>query len=167
MTSKETKLTALNMKAQGIGQDIERAENRALKICPEYNKDNVFWKCVIELEEENDLVKQMVNGVIESPQSTTSKRKRPSVVDLFGEDSFEDQGNDETSTCKKPRAGSLPVAQVSYVDNSSASTSSGLTPVGPADQADQVDSAVSSNEETLDKLAQADVASSMLGIANS
>jgi hypothetical protein len=86
------------MKAQGILQDIARAEDRALKICPEYNKDNIFWKRVIELEQENDLVKQMVNGVMESPQSTTTKRKRTSVVDLFGEDSFEDQGNDEMST---------------------------------------------------------------------
>jgi hypothetical protein len=157
-TKKETKLIALNMRAHGIGTDIERAENIALRLCPVYDKQTEFWQCVIVLEEENNLVKESIISVWESPNSKftspKSSSKRLSVVDLFNGS----RGNDDQSSCKKTRVDSLPVAHGSYTSNSSASNSSGLTP-GPVEQVD--DTVTTETSEEL-----IDVASSLLGIDN-
>jgi hypothetical protein len=73
-----------------------------------------------------------------------------SVADLFGDC---DDWNDEMSSCKKTRAGSLPVAHVSYVCNSTVSNCSGLTPTGPVEQVNSaVASTVVNEEETSEEL---------------
>jgi hypothetical protein len=52
----ETRLVGLSIQEAAIRSQIESAESRANSRCPKYNKNNVYWKRVDELLEEQDQV---------------------------------------------------------------------------------------------------------------
>ena len=72
---KERRMMAINCSIQVVQPNLDRAENRAHKLCPEYNEENVFWKKLKELENESNSLQRMLKEIsIES--SPPSKRKR-------------------------------------------------------------------------------------------
>ena len=77
----ETRLVGLSIQEAAIRSQIESAESRANSRCPKYNKNNVYWKRVDELLEEQDEVIKTIkqhsqalidNDVTQSNQSFVS-----------------------------------------------------------------------------------------------
>ncbi len=77
----ETRLVGLSIQEAAIRSQIESAESRANSRCPKYNKNNVYWKRVDELLEEQDQVIKTIkehsqalidNDVTQSTQSFVS-----------------------------------------------------------------------------------------------
>ena len=96
----ETRLVGLSIQEAAIRNQIESAESRASQRCPKYNKNNVYWKRVDNLlEEQNDVVEQIkehsraliTNDVTDSfkpevseflnQNSPTKKRKETDIFD--------------------------------------------------------------------------------------
>lgn len=54
---KESKLVGLSIQASAIGTQIASAETRAIQRCPEYNPNNMYWKRVdLLIQQETDVV---------------------------------------------------------------------------------------------------------------
>lgn len=77
----ETRLVGLSIQEAAIRSQIESAESRATQRCPKYNKNNMYWKRVDALLEEQNQVVQTIkehsqalitNDVTQSTQSFTN-----------------------------------------------------------------------------------------------
>jgi hypothetical protein len=56
---KEGKFLTLNLANQGLNQDIDRAEQRAHRYCPEYDDEHTMWIELNELELEKSVMKSI------------------------------------------------------------------------------------------------------------
>jgi hypothetical protein len=70
---KEGKIIALNLAIQDLNQDIDRAEQRAHRFCPEYDDEHTMWVKVNILETEKEKLKQHLHELVVSklPNTTT------------------------------------------------------------------------------------------------
>jgi hypothetical protein len=62
--NKDSTIIALNCRIQNIQKSIERADQRAQRCCPVYDKNNEFWIKVIELEAEAKILEKQLDVVI-------------------------------------------------------------------------------------------------------
>jgi hypothetical protein len=76
---KERRMMALNCSIQVVQQNLDQAENRAHKFCPEYDENNHFWKKVSDLENESENLQGMLKDMA-NESSPAPKRSR-----LFGD----------------------------------------------------------------------------------
>ena len=101
----ETRLVGLSIQEAAIRSQIESAESRATQRCPKYNKNNMYWKRVDALLEEQNEVVQLIkmhsqalitNDVTQSTQSFTnnvsdflnqeSPARKQKYEDVIGDD---------------------------------------------------------------------------------
>jgi hypothetical protein len=69
---KEGKIIALNLAIQGLNQDIDRAEQRAHRFCPEYDDEHTMWVKVNILETKKAMLKQHLHDLVLTESPTTS-----------------------------------------------------------------------------------------------
>jgi 16S rRNA C967 or C1407 C5-methylase (RsmB/RsmF family) len=62
----------LNLAIQGLNQDIDRAEQRAHRFCPEYDDEHTMWIKVNTLETEKEMLKQHLHELVVSEPPKTS-----------------------------------------------------------------------------------------------
>jgi hypothetical protein len=62
---KEGNMIALNCRIQSVQKNIDRAEDRANRHCPEYDGSNPLWKKVVELETELTFLESQLQKLIE------------------------------------------------------------------------------------------------------
>jgi hypothetical protein len=69
---KEGNMMAINCAITVSQRNIDRAEVRALRHCPEYDASNSLWKTVIELENKSKLLESQIQTLTEVPSTEES-----------------------------------------------------------------------------------------------
>jgi len=63
----ETSIVALSIEEGAIGRQLRDAERRSEMRCPEYDKENFYWKCVDKLIEDQAAAMERIRSFNHKP----------------------------------------------------------------------------------------------------
>jgi hypothetical protein len=68
--NKDSKVVALTCRLQTAQKNIERADQRAQRCCPEYDETNLLWKKVDDLEKEAKVLEKKLDDLINDDETS-------------------------------------------------------------------------------------------------
>ena len=87
----ETLIVALSIEEGAIGRQLRDTERRAEMRCPEYDKDNFYWKCVDKLIEAQFAVMKRIRSF--NHKSSVDKSDGVKVSDFLNQTSSDKSSN--------------------------------------------------------------------------